>query len=409
LLTCVANPVMMKTGNFPSDVVEHAKLILAHCGGGNCGAYSQSVGVEIIRKHVAEFIKRDGFPCDYENVTLSGGASESIRNVLKLFIRHDKEKKPGVMVPIPQYPLYSASIEEFGLGQVGYFLEEETNWSLAEEELERSYQNSLKEFDTKVLVVINPGNPTGQVLSRDNIETIIKFAHKHHLFLMADEVYQDNVYAPGSKFYSFKKVINEMGAPYNQMELASFHSVSKGFMGECGLRGGYVELFNIDPEVFVLFKKMISAKLCSTILGQVIMDALVNPPKPGEPSYDQWIKERTAVLQSLKERATLVKEAYGSIEGISCNEVQGAMYAFPQIKLPQRAIDKARSINQEPDFFYAMQLLEATGVCVVPGSGFGQKKGTYHFRTTILPQTEMMKDMLTRFKDFHAKFMKEYS
>ncbi|KAK6038370.1 hypothetical protein COOONC_24125 [Cooperia oncophora] len=62
----------------------------------------------------------------------------------------------------------------------------------------------------------------------------------------------------------------------------------------------------------------------------------------------------------------------------------------------------------EPDFFYAMQLLEATGVCIVPGSGFGQKEGTYHFRTTILPQTALMKDMLERFKSFHTKFLEEY-
>ncbi|KHJ79030.1 hypothetical protein OESDEN_21333 [Oesophagostomum dentatum] len=151
-------------------------------------------------------------------------------------------------------------------------------------------------------------------------------------------------------------------------------------MGECGMRGGYVEFFNLDPEVFVLFKKMISAKLCSTVLGQVVMDCVVNPPKPGDPSYDLWLKEKTAVLDSLKQRATLVKQAYSSIEGILCNEVQGAMYAFPQIQLPPKAIEKARSLNQEPDFFYAMQLLEATGVCIVPGSGFGQKEGTYHFR-----------------------------
>ncbi|VDL83725.1 unnamed protein product [Nippostrongylus brasiliensis] len=207
LLTCVANPVMMESGKFPSDVIEHAKALLGGCGGHSCGAYSQSTGVDIIRKHVAQFIA---------NVILSGGASESIRNVLKLFIRHDAKKKTGVMVPIPQYPLYSATIAEFGLGQVGYFLEEESNWSLAEAELERAYQESLKEYDTKVLCIINPGNPTGQVLSRENIETIIKFAHKHNLFLMADEVYQDNIYAPGSKFHSFKKVINEMGAPYNK-------------------------------------------------------------------------------------------------------------------------------------------------------------------------------------------------
>ncbi|VDL67171.1 unnamed protein product [Nippostrongylus brasiliensis] len=170
------------------------------------------------------------------------------------------------------------------------------------------------------------------------------------------------------------------------MELASFHSISKGFMGECGLRSGYVEFFNLDPEVFLQYKKMISAKLCPSVLGQ----------------------ERTATLDSLRERATLVKQAYASIDGITCNDVQGAMYAFPRIDLPPRAIEKAKSLKQKPDFFYAKELLENTGICVVAGSGFGQKKGTYHFRTTILPQTDLMRDMLERFKAFHTKFMAEY-
>lgn len=61
-------------------------------------------------------------------------------------------------------------------------------------------------------------------------------------------------------------------------------------MGECGMRGGYVELVNMDPDVYVNFKKMISAKLCSTVLGQAVVDTVVNPPKPGEPSYDLWLK-----------------------------------------------------------------------------------------------------------------------
>ncbi|CAD6196498.1 unnamed protein product [Caenorhabditis auriculariae] len=410
VLTCVTDPSLMEKGDFPSDVVERAKTILGGCGGQSVGAYSQSTGVDVIRQHVADYIeKRDGgVKSNFDNICLSGGASESIRNVLKLFINHSSPKPIGVMIPIPQYPLYSATLAEYGLGQIGYFLNEESNWSLDEKELERSLSESLKTYDTRVLCVINPGNPTGQVLSRKNIETIIKFAHKHKLFLLADEVYQDNVYAQGSEFHSFKKVVSELGDPYNKLELASFHSVSKGYMGECGLRGGYVEFLNLDPEVYVLYKKMCSAKLCSTVLGQAVIDAVVNPPKPGEPSYEQWKKERDSVLASLKERATLVEKAYGSIEGISCNPVQGAMYAFPQIHLPARAVEKARSLNQEPDFFYAMQLLEATGVCIVPGSGFGQKDGTYHFRTTILPQSDLFKDMLDRFRSFHTKFMEEY-
>ncbi|CAJ0944649.1 unnamed protein product, partial [Mesorhabditis belari] len=411
VLACVSDPSLMSTDgpfSFPADVVDHAKAILDDCGGGSTGAYSNSTGVDIIRKHVAEYIsKRDGgIPCDPEDVILSGGASESIRNVLKLFINRDSSKKTGIMIPIPQYPLYSASIEEFNLGQVGYFLDEEAGWGLNEAELERSLKEA--KYDVKAIVIINPGNPTGQVLSRENIEVIVRFAQKHNLFVLADEVYQDNVYAAGSAFHSFKKVASEMGAPFNKIELASFHSVSKGYMGECGMRGGYVEFLNLDPEVYVQFKKMISAKLCSTVLGQVVIDTVVNPPKPGEPSYDLWKRERDDVLASLKQRATLVREAYGAIEGITCNPVQGAMYAFPRIHLPPKAVQKAESLGQKPDFYYAMRLLEEAGICIVPGSGFGQRDGTYHFRTTILPQPALFKEMLDRFSKFHKKFMAEF-
>jgi alanine transaminase len=113
-------------------------------------------------------------------------------------------------------------------------------------------------------------------------------------------------------------------------------------MGECGMRGGYVEFVNLDPKVYVEFKKMISAKLCSTVLGQVVMDCVVNPPRRGDPSYELWNKEKNAVLASLKERAEMVSKVYNEIEGVTCNPVTGAMYAFPKILLPQKAVEKAK-------------------------------------------------------------------
>uniref|UniRef100_A0A915PKV4 alanine transaminase n=1 Tax=Setaria digitata TaxID=48799 RepID=A0A915PKV4_9BILA len=412
VLACVSDPSLINDANYPSDVKQRAKLLLSGCGGHSVGSYSHSNGIEIIRKHVAEYITRrdGGIPSYPQQILLSGGASEAIRNVLKLFIDHDNTKrKTGVMIPIPQYPLYSATVVEFALGLVGYYLDESNNWSLNISELERAYKESLKEYDTRVLCVINPGNPTGQVLTKENVEQIIKFAYKNKLFLLADEVYQDNIYGEGLKFYSFKSVMKSMGKPFSELELCSFHSCSKGYMGECGLRGGYAELINIDPDVFVHLEKMTSAKLCSTVLGQCAMDCVVKPPALGEPSYDRWLKEKTTTLNSLKSRADAVCKAYDSIDGITCNSVQGAMYAFPRIHIPQKAVDKAKSMNQEADFFYAMQLLESSGICVVPGSGFGQKPGTYHFRTTILPQEDMMSDMLERFRKFHNKFMLEYS
>merc|ERR550519_3258011 len=138
------------------------------------------------------------------------------------------------MIPIPQYPLYSASLAEYNMDQVGYYLVEAKNWALDVAELERSYEAAKEKSDIKAIVVINPGNPTGQVLTRENIEAVIKFA--------ADEVYQQNIYAEGSAFHSFKKVMFEMGAPYDTLEVASFMTCSKGYMGECGIRGGYAEV-----------------------------------------------------------------------------------------------------------------------------------------------------------------------
>ncbi|KAG8179041.1 hypothetical protein JTE90_016050 [Oedothorax gibbosus] len=410
VLSLCTYPDAMNIQGFPKDVQNKALAILNGCGGNSVGAYSDSTGVEIIKQHVAEYIeRRDGFPAKATDIFLSTGASEGVKSILSLLnITTPDGKHSGIMVPIPQYPLYSATIAEYGMNLISYYLDEDNAWALSMDELKRALEDSRKKCNPRALVVINPGNPTGSVLTRENIVEIIKFAYKEKLFIMADEVYQDNVYAPGMQFYSFKKVMTEMGEPYKNMELASFMSASKGYMGECGLRGGYCELVNVDPEVKKMFLKCISARLCSSVLGQATMDCIVDPPKKGDPSYDVFIKEKTAVLQSLKERALLVEKTFNSMKGFKCNVVAGAMYAFPKLTLPEKAIEKAKSVGQAPDFFYAMQLLESTGICVVPGSGFGQIPGTYHFRTTILPQTDKLKIMLKKLEEFHESFLEKY-
>ncbi|KAJ8715840.1 hypothetical protein PYW08_013125 [Mythimna loreyi] len=410
VLACVVNPELIDSGKYPSDVQERAKAILAACGGQSVGSYTMSHGIELIRRHVAEYIeRRDGHPAKWQDICLTGGASNGIKNCLQLLCNTVDGKDSGVMIPIPQYPLYSASLAEYGLGQIGYYLDEDKNWGLDTAELERAFHEGSKTHAVRALVIINPGNPTGQVLTRANIEDIIRFAHKHQLFVFADEVYQDNVYAKDSQFFSFKKVMTEMGAPYNSIELASFMSISKGYMGECGLRGGWMELVNLDPDVQANLYKAISAMLCPTTLGQTAVDCVARTPRPGEPSYELWQKERTAVLESLNQRAKMIVDTFNNMEGFSCNVVQGAMYAFPRIDLPPKAIEAAKAENKQPDVFYAFKLLEETGICIVPGSGFGQRPGTYHFRTTILPQPKLLQEMLDVFKAFHANFTKQYS
>ncbi|CAD7088201.1 unnamed protein product [Hermetia illucens] len=121
------------------------------------------------------------------------------------------------------------------------------------------------------------------------------------------------------------------------------------------------------------------------------------------------MEEKAKVLKSLKERAQLVHEVLNAFQGFSCTIIQGPMYEFPQFKLPPKVIELANECGMSPDQFYAFDLLENTGVCIVPGSGFGQKPGTYHFRTKILPKIDKLKIMLEKIKSFHIDFIAKHN
>ena len=97
---------------------------------------------------------------------------------------------------------------------------------------------------------MNPENPTGLVLTEQAIGEICRFAVDHHLIVFADEVYQKNIFSATKKFTSFRKVRDLLPAPYNELELLSFHSTSKGLYGECGLRGGYLEMAGIGQDLY---------------------------------------------------------------------------------------------------------------------------------------------------------------
>jgi len=313
------------------------------------------------------------------------------------------------MIPIPQYPLYSASIQMTGGTQVPYLLDEERGWSLSVEELERQHSLATKNgTNVRALVIINPGNPTGQVLPKENMKGIVDFCHRKRIILLADEVYQENIY--GDKpFHSFHSIVKEMGLA-DTFEMISYHSTSKGFLGECGRRGGYFQFSKaIDADVQDEMYKTASVNLCPNVDGQVMVDLMVNPPKEGEESYAQYVQERDAILSSLKRRAITLVKKLNSLSGVSCQQAEGAMYAFPQITIPEKAVKEAQALGIAPDMLYVLQLLEQTGVCVVPGSGFGQKDGTYHFRTTFLPPEEQMEAVCERMEKFHNNFMTKYA
>lgn len=394
---------------FPSDAIDRAREIKKGLGGVGTGAYSHSQGAACFREDIVEFIKdRDGgIPSNVDTIFMTNGASSGINMILTALISDDS---CGVMIPIPQYPIYSATIGLLGGQQVGYFLDEKNGWDTNLKELERSLEEAkAKGIKVNSFVLINPGNPTGAILSKDAVKDIVRFCAKHKLVLLADEVYQENIYDDDSEFYSCKRAAHEVGCiDDNSIELASFHSTSKGIYGECGRRGGYMELVGFDPDVKDHLYKLASSGLCSGLPGQVMTSLMCRgPPKKG-PSYKSHEAEKTAIFESLKRRSKIVSEGLDSIPGFSCQTSKGAMYCFPSVELPDGAIKEAEEKGTSPDTLYAISLLESTGICVVPASGFGQEAGRFGFRTTFLPEEEEMKTAVKLFAKHHEDFCKKY-
>ena len=403
------DPAVLKL--YAADIVERARRFLSLHPPGT-GAYTQSPGIPFIRQAVADFVAaRDGIPARKEWVILTDGASKGVQAALLALLRSPED---GVMIPVPQYPLYSASISLFGGKQIGYLLDEEEGWQLSEDVLTESLERAKSDGVNPVaIVVINPGNPTGGVLSVENIRMVVRFAAAHRLAIIADEVYQENIYGEDLRFVSFARVMHEMGI--GDLTLFTLHSVSKGFLGECGHRGGYLEIRNVPDDVLAEFVKLQSISLCANVSGQVATYMMVAPPEPGDESYQRYQSERAAVLESLGRKAKILGEGLNRIEGMSLVPPLGAMYAFVRLELPPEPGVDTGSMSPEQlqayeagrDSAYCLALLEETGICVVPGSGFGQKPGTLHFRTTFLPPQEEIEELVARLKTFHQKYVRE--
>ncbi|KAH8112269.1 transaminase [Phellopilus nigrolimitatus] len=388
---------------FPEDVIERAQEILEEVG--SIGAYSHSQGVPLVRKSVADFIaERDGHPANPDHIFLTAGASAGVALLLSMLIA--KPQNSGVLIPIPQYPLYTATLAQYAGVPVPYHLDEESGWSTSPEQVQTALEKAQRDgIDVRALVVINPGNPTGSLLNEDVQRALVRLCEQHSLVLLADEVYQANLHYPDDfPFTSFKKIVCALRSP---VALASFHSTSKGVTGECGRRGGYFELTNFSDAVIAQIYKMASVGLCPPVPGQVAVDCMVRPPRAGAPSYALWKRETDEIHAALAERSRHMVARLNALPGMSCQSAPGALYLYPRIDLPEKAVAAAHAAGKHPDTFYALALLDATGICAVSGSGFGQKGDEAHFRLTCL--CAGVEEYVGKLEKFHSEFIKKYS
>lgn len=407
VLSLLEDPALRASGgsagdrfrDLPADVVETAREILEASRTGP-GAYTESAGFRFIREAVARFIDdRDqvaghgGKPADPDLILLTDGASGGVAYVLEALI---SDARDGILVPIPQYPLYSATISRCGGVLVPYYPDEESGWNLSREDIETPLREAqAKGISVKAIVVINPANPTGALLDKPSMNEVVSVARRWNLAIIADEVYQENTY--GRSWTSFARVVGEEDIP-----LFSLHSVSKGFYGECGHRGGYLEIRNPPPvegthlSLDRVLLKQASVNLCPNTVGQFMVYLMVTGPRPGTATFELFREERRKVLDDLEAKATMIKAYFKQMDGMDCFGRTGALYLFPRLgRLPKGT----------GDFEYCMALLEETGMVTVNGAGFGQAPGTHHLRVAFLPPFELIQEVMPRWVEFHNRYV----
>ncbi|XP_063183761.1 alanine aminotransferase 1-like [Chroicocephalus ridibundus] len=405
-----AHPELLGDGSIPADAKNRAGRVLRRLQGGSPGAYNLEYVTDAVAEKVARYLERrdGGIPGDPRRVVPCGGTAAAMVDVLSLLVDAGSAVATGVLVPVPGPPLLGGATGLAGAVAVPYPLDEERGWAVDGRAVREALRRARDTCHPKVLCVVNPGDPTGHVLSRQNMEDVVRLAAEENLLLLADEVQQERAFLPGRPFLSFKRVLWEMGAPLSSaVQLVSFYSLSKG-AGGGGFRAGFFELVNIDPSVLKCFYTW-GLSVYPSILGQVMLESAMEPPLPSDPSFPAFEEHRQGLLRDLAHNARLVQEVLGRAPGIRCRPVQGGARAFPRIQLPPRAQRQARMLGLEPDVFFCQKLLEATGIVLAPGSEFGQPEGTHHVGLSLLLPAATLERVLLTLTRFHATFLRDFS
>jgi len=168
-----------------------------------------------------------------------------------------------------------------------YALTEATGWQTDMDSLQAAVDSAREAGQTvRAMVVINPGNPTGQCVTRETLRRSVQFCADNNIILLADEVYQANIYQDETPFYSMLRTAHDLGPRVvDRLELISFHSASKGALGECGLRGGYLHMHGCTEVFKRELYKLFSVSLSPNVVGNIAVGLMCNPPKvPSLPS-----------------------------------------------------------------------------------------------------------------------------
>jgi len=341
----------------------------------NSAGYSDSKGIFGARKAVMHETQKQGIKgVTLDDIYLGNGASELIVMATNGLLDNGDE----LLLPAPDYPLWTAATSLSGGTPVHYMCEEANGWMPEINDIRRKITPR-----TKGIVVINPNNPTGALYSDDLLQSIVNLAREHGLVIFADEVY-DKVLYDGVKHTPIASLSTDVLT-------LTFNSLSKSYRS-CGYRAGWMVVSGDKKPAkdYIEGLNMLSnMRLCANVPGQWAIQTALG----GHQSINELVGEGGR----LRKQRDLAYELITAIPGVSCVKPQAALYMFPKLD------PKVYPISDDQEFF--LELLQDTRVMLVQGTGFNWPQAD-HFRIVFLPHEDDLREAIGRVAHFLASVRK---
>ena len=328
----------------------------------NSEAYSDSKGIFSARKAIMQYCQLKGFPhVDIDDIYLGNGVSELISMSLQALLDDGDE----VLVPMPDYPLWTACVSLAGGNAVHYLCDEKANWYPDIDDIKSKITSN-----TKAIVVINPNNPTGALYPDELLKEIVEIARQNDLIIFADEIY-DRLVMDGKKHTAIASLAPDVFC-------VSMNGLSKSHR-ICGFRVGWMVLSGPKNNVkgYIEGLNMLAnMRLCANVLGQHVVQTSLG----GYQSVDELLIPGGRIY----EQRNFIYKAVNEVPGLSAVKPDAGLYIFPKIDREMYQIDD--------DEQFCLELLKQEKVMLVPGKGFNWNEPD-HFRIVYLPRVEELAEV----------------
>lgn len=324
--------------------------------------YSDSKGIFSARKAIMQYCQTKGFPpVDIDDIYIGNGVSELISMSLQALLNDGDE----VLVPMPDYPLWTACVSLAGGKAVHYLCDEQSEWYPDLNDIRSKISSN-----TKAIVLINPNNPTGALYPKDILEDIVEIARQNDLIIFADEIY-DRLVMDGAQHIAIASLAPDVFC-------VSMNGLSKSHR-ICGFRVGWMVLSGPKDSVkgYIEGLNMLSnMRLCSNVLAQHVVQTSLG----GYQSGDELLVPGGRIY----EQREFITKAINDIPGLTAVKPKAGLYIFPRIDPNMYKVDD--------DEEFVLRLLKQEKVMLVPGKGFNWNKSD-HFRIVYLPRVSELAEV----------------